>query len=74
MSESQLPGIRGFDKHNIQPWTVATVVSMTVLALVSVVLRLFSRQLKGMQLWWDDYMILFSMVCCLCKERNEVCR
>lgn len=61
-SDSQLPGIPGFDPHNIQPWTVAVVVSMTILALLSVVLRLVSRRIKGQQLWWDDYMIIFSMV------------
>ncbi|KAH7248689.1 uncharacterized protein BKA55DRAFT_512808 [Fusarium redolens] len=60
-SESQLPGLPGFDKHNIQPWTVEVVVSMTVLALVSCGLRLYSRHLKAQKLWWDDYVILFSM-------------
>ncbi|GKU05286.1 unnamed protein product [Fusarium langsethiae] len=59
--ESQLPGLPGFDKNNIQPWTVEVVVSMTVLALVSCVLRLYSRHLKAQKLWWDDYVILFSM-------------
>ncbi|KAM0723493.1 hypothetical protein Q7P37_000480 [Cladosporium fusiforme] len=60
-SDSQLPGIPGYDPHNIQPWTVAVVVSMTILALVSVALRLVSRRIKGQNLWWDDYMIIFSM-------------
>lgn len=60
--ESQLPGLPGFDRHNIQPWTVEVVVSMTVLALLSCVLRLYSRHLKAQKLWWDDYVILFSMV------------
>ncbi|KAJ4138334.1 hypothetical protein NW768_002157 [Fusarium equiseti] len=60
--ESQLPGLPGFDRHNIQPWTVEVVVSMTVLALISCVLRLYSRHLKAQKLWWDDYVILFSMV------------
>ncbi|KAH7189533.1 uncharacterized protein B0J16DRAFT_303385 [Fusarium flagelliforme] len=59
--ESQLPGLPGFDRHNIQPWTVEVVVSMTVLALVSCVLRLYSRHLKAQKLWWDDYVILFAM-------------
>ncbi|KAF4988418.1 hypothetical protein FDECE_15059 [Fusarium decemcellulare] len=61
-SESQLPGLPGFDPHNIQPWTVEVVVSMTVLALASVGLRLYSRHLKAQSLWWDDYAIIFSMV------------
>lgn len=62
MAESQLPGLAGFDSHNIQPWTVAVVVSVTILSLISVALRLVSRRIKGQPLWWDDYMILFSMV------------
>lgn len=62
MAESQLPGLPGFDPHNIQPWTVAVVVSMTVLSLVSVALRLISRRIKAQSLWWDDWMIMFSMV------------
>ncbi|KAF4992347.1 hypothetical protein FGRMN_7240 [Fusarium graminum] len=58
---SQLPGLPGFDRHNIQPWTVEVVVSMTVLALASCALRLYSRHLKAQKLWWDDYVILFAM-------------
>ena len=63
MSDSVLPGIPGSDPHNLQPWTVAVVVSVTVLATVAVALRLFSRYLKAQKLWWDDYMIIFSQVC-----------
>lgn len=62
-SESQLPGLKGYDPHNIQPWTVQVVASMTVLAVVSVGLRILSRRLKAQKLWWDDWMIMFSMVC-----------
>ncbi|WAO85010.1 Hypothetical protein NCS54_00224300 [Fusarium falciforme] len=61
-SDSVLPGLPGFDPQNIQPWTVEVVVCMTVLALASVGLRLFSRHLKAQQLWWDDYTIIFSML------------
>jgi hypothetical protein len=63
MSDSVLPGISGYDPHNLQPWTVAVVVSVTVLATVAVAIRLFSRHLKAQKLWWDDYMIIFSQVC-----------
>ncbi|GKT51929.1 satratoxin biosynthesis SC1 cluster protein 4 [Colletotrichum spaethianum] len=59
---SQLPGLPGFDPQNIQPWTVEVVVSVTLLALISVALRLFSRHTKGQQLWWDDYLIVWSML------------
>jgi hypothetical protein len=68
MSDSALPGIPGYDPYNLQPWTVAVVVSVTVLATVAVGMRLFSRYLKAQKLWWDDYMIVFSQVyrptCC----------
>ena len=63
MADSVLPGIPGYDPHNIQPWTVEVMASVTVLAVVSVALRLYSRYLKGQKLWWDDYMIIFSQVC-----------
>jgi hypothetical protein len=62
MAKSQLPGLPGFNPDNIQPWTVSVVVSMTILALLSVALRLASRRIKAQPFWWDDYMIVFSMV------------
>jgi len=60
-SESQLPGLPGYDPDNIQPWIVEVVSSMTVLAFVSVVLRIVARRLKDQKLWWDDWLLLFSM-------------
>lgn len=59
---SVLPGILGYDPQNLQPWSLQVVVSITTLALVAVGLRIWSRYLKGQALWWDDYMIIFSMV------------
>ncbi|KAK4165536.1 hypothetical protein QBC43DRAFT_234787 [Cladorrhinum sp. PSN259] len=56
-----LPGINGYDPDNLQPWTVEVVTSMTVLAVVCVGLRLFSRHLKGQKLWWDDWLLIFSL-------------
>ncbi|QUC22484.1 uncharacterized protein UV8b_06725 [Ustilaginoidea virens] len=60
--KSQLPGLPGYDKDNLQPWLVAVTVSMTVLALAAVGLRLLSRRMKRQSLWLDDKMIIFSMV------------
>ncbi|KAL2173740.1 uncharacterized protein P884DRAFT_211066 [Thermothelomyces heterothallicus CBS 202.75] len=60
-ADSALPGIPGYDPDNLQPWTVAVVASVTVLAVVAVALRLLSRYIKAQKLWWDDYMIMFSM-------------
>ena len=61
-SDSVLPGLPGYHPYNLQPWTLQVVISVTVLALVSVTLRLTSRRLNGQKPWWDDWMILFSMV------------
>jgi hypothetical protein len=47
---------------NLQPWTIATVSSVTALAFVAVCLRLLSRYERKQQLWWDDWMIIWSMV------------
>ncbi|KAH8908306.1 integral membrane protein [Coniochaeta sp. PMI_546] len=56
-----MQGLKGYNPDNLQPWTVQVVTSVTVLAAVCVGLRLFSRHLKGQKLWWDDYLIMFSM-------------
>lgn len=60
--KSKLPGLPGYNSDNLQPWTVQVVASVTVLAVVAVALRLLSRRLKQQQLWWDDRMIIFSVV------------
>ncbi|KAL4995028.1 hypothetical protein BDV10DRAFT_141864 [Aspergillus recurvatus] len=46
---------------SLQPWTLATVVSVTVLAFVAVSLRLLARYERKQKLWWDDWMIIWSM-------------
>ncbi|KAL2010694.1 hypothetical protein VTN00DRAFT_6501 [Thermoascus crustaceus] len=46
---------------NLQPWSIATSVSVTGLAFVTVCLRMLSRYERKQQLWWDDWMIIFSM-------------
>ncbi|KAK2594139.1 hypothetical protein QQS21_008138 [Conoideocrella luteorostrata] len=59
---SHLPGLPGYDPDNLQPWTVAVVVSMTLLALVAVGLRLLSRRMKHQSLWLDDKMIGWNLI------------
>lgn len=61
MAASSLPGIPGYDPDNLQPWTVQVVASVTVLATVAVLLRLLSRHLNAQKLWWDDYMVIWSL-------------
>lgn len=58
-----MKGLKGYNPDNLQPWTVEVVASVTVLAACCVALRLFCRHLKAQKLWWDDYFIMFSMVC-----------
>ncbi|RYP05571.1 hypothetical protein DL765_009805 [Monosporascus sp. GIB2] len=48
--------------ENLQPWSISVVVAVTVLALVSVALRILARWEKGQKLWWDDYLIIWSML------------
>ncbi|KAK3986391.1 hypothetical protein QBC44DRAFT_248392 [Cladorrhinum sp. PSN332] len=57
-----MQGLDGYHPDNLQPWMVEVVTTVTVLAVVCVGLRLFSRHLKGQTLWWDDWLIVFSMV------------
>jgi hypothetical protein len=64
-----MQGLKGYDPNDLQPWTVQVVTSMTVLSVVCVGLRLFSRYLKGQKLWWDDWLIIFSMVRFRCREQ-----
>ncbi|RAH47081.1 uncharacterized protein BO66DRAFT_403731 [Aspergillus aculeatinus CBS 121060] len=44
-----------------QRWATATTTSVTVLAFLCVVLRIVSRLERKQKLWWDDWMIIFSM-------------
>lgn len=52
----------GNESDNLQHWAAATTISVTVLAFVSVCLRLLSRWERKQKLWWDDWMIIWSMV------------
>ena len=49
----------------IEKQIYAIAASMTVLAVLAIVLRFYARQLKKTSLSWDDYMILPAMVCAL---------
>ncbi|OOO07109.1 hypothetical protein OAory_01093120 [Aspergillus oryzae] len=50
------------DQGDLQQWSIATTASVTVLAFVTVCLRLLARYERKQKLWWDDYMIIFSML------------
>ena len=38
-------------------------VLMGVIANISVLLRLVSRNLNKVRLWWDDYILMLALVC-----------
>lgn len=56
------PAVMESNQDSLQPWSVATTASVTVLAFVTVCLRLLARYERMQKLWWDDYMVIFSMV------------
>lgn len=48
--------------NNLQPWSIATTAAVTALSFVAVCLRLLSRYERKQPLWWDDWLIMWSMV------------
>ncbi|KAJ5888159.1 hypothetical protein N7495_008200 [Penicillium taxi] len=48
--------------HSLHQWSIAITASVTVLAFVTVCLRLLARYERMQKLWWDDYAIIFSML------------
>ncbi|OQE30732.1 hypothetical protein PENFLA_c002G04096 [Penicillium flavigenum] len=50
------------NQDSLQSWSIATTASVTVLAFVTVCLRLLARYERMQKLWWDDYMVIFSML------------
>lgn len=56
------PNLMESNQDSLQQWSIATTASVTVLAFVSVCLRLLARYERMQKLWWDDYMVTFSMV------------
>lgn len=45
-----------------RPAIIAVSIVTWVLALLAVGLRLVCRQMKGVRLWWDDWLIIASLV------------
>lgn len=48
--------------ENSGPSIITAAAVTWTLAVVAVVLRVVSRKMKRIQLWWDDYLILVSLV------------
>ncbi|KAF9886704.1 hypothetical protein FE257_011218 [Aspergillus nanangensis] len=49
------------ESGDLKEWVSATTIAVTVLALIAVCLRLLARFERKQQLWWDDWMIMWSM-------------
>jgi nicotinamide riboside transporter PnuC len=50
------------NRDSLQNWFKATTGVVTALAVVAVGLRLLARYEKKQKLWWDDWMIIWSLV------------
>lgn len=55
MADMELEDSDEFGGVDLRPWLLAVIVSQTVLALACVALRLISRRIRKMELWWDDW-------------------
>jgi hypothetical protein len=55
-------GVPHYEPKDLRRWLVLVVTWMTILAGMAVILRYVSRRIRKQKLWWDDYMIAFSMV------------
>ena len=55
-------GVPHYEPEALRRWLVLVVAWMTILAGMAVILRYVSRRIRKQKLWWDDYMIAFSMV------------
>lgn len=56
-------GVPHYSPDGMRKWIILCVSWMSVLSITAVSLRFYSRHLKRQKLWWDDYLIAFSMVC-----------
>ena len=48
-------------EQDASPQITIVVVVLLVIAAITVVLRLISRRLVGINLWWDDWLILLAL-------------
>lgn len=57
------PSTSDNDYPSLQPWLIGIASSMAAVSVVFVGLRLISRRLMQQKLWWDDWLIMMSVVC-----------
>lgn len=62
LDQANVPGIPNYPPKQMRVWALSIASIMSFLAFVSISMRLLSRRIRAQPLWWDDYMIMFSMV------------
>lgn len=60
--EANIPGVPNYTPAQMRTWALVVASVMSFLAATSIVLRLLSRRIRQQKLWWDDKLIMFSMV------------
>lgn len=61
-NEANIPGVPNYDPAQMRRWALVVASVMSFLAAVAICLRLLCRRIRKQPLWWDDYLIMFSMV------------
>ncbi|RAL58632.1 hypothetical protein DID88_003552 [Monilinia fructigena] len=49
---------------NQRPYVNALVITFTAISFITICLRLFSRWWTKIEMWWDDYLIIFAAALC----------
>lgn len=49
--------------HNRGPEIVGALTTLTIIATIAVILRFLARRVSGSLYGWDDWLILFALVC-----------
>lgn len=64
LDKANVAGVPSYPPKQMRIWALTVASLMSVLAFLAIALRLLSRRIRAQPLWWDDYMIMFSMVSC----------
>lgn len=59
---TDVSGVPKYGPKGMRTWIVLCVTWTTIFAFLAISLRLWSRRIRRQKLWWDDYLIIFSMV------------
>lgn len=62
LDKANVLGVPSYPPKQMRVWALSVASVMSFLAFVSISMRLISRHIRAQPLWWDDYIIMFSMV------------